>query len=122
MSALSIHLDRLCRWLESEGLKPPSRDVRLIEISLINGTSRVRQDELRKPSDYEDRFEEILRAGFPWLNLSCYGVHEGSLIVAVEIPGHKSPNPGYATPVNLSGPTRIVLQHEWRVDSVLAIV
>ena len=142
MCALSQHLDRLLRWLESSGLQPPSQDMRIIEVT-ANGVDRrdgkdhVRKDELRRPSDYQNRFDELLQAGYGWLNLSCYGVHEGFLIVAVEVPSatvaHMTPsgwspegksrtlNPGCATSVNLSGPARIVLDHQWRIDSVLTI-
>jgi len=122
VSALSNYLDMLLHWLESIGLQPPSQDVRILEISLGDGTYHVRRDELRKPLDYEARFEELLRAGYPWLNMSCYGVHDGSLIVAIEVPSPRvGLSPGCATRVNLSGPARIVLDHQWRVDSVLTI-
>jgi hypothetical protein len=142
MSALSNHLDRLLRWLESTGLQPPSPEVRIIELSgdrfnRIDGKGHVRKDELRKPLEYENRFDELLQTGYRWLNLSCYGVYEGFLIVAVEVPSatvaHMTPSgwspegkprtlhPGCATSVNLSGPARIVLDHQWRIDSVLTI-
>jgi len=93
MSALSNYLDMLLHWLESIGLHPPSQDVRLVEVSLGDGTYHVRRDELRKPLDYGARFEELLRIGYPW----C------------------------PTRVNLSGPARTVLDHQWHVDSVLTI-
>ena len=122
MSALSNHLERLLDWLGSIGLRPPSRDVRIVEIGSEIGTPHVRREALRRPLEYEARFRELLQAGYPWLNMSCCGVHEGLLIVAIEIPGTSPPAPGHATSVNLSGPARIVLDHEWRVDSVLIIV
>ena len=122
MSALSNYLDVLLHWLESIGLQPPSQDVRILEISLGDGTYHVRRDELRKPLDYEARFEELLRAGYLWLNMSCYGVHDGSLIVAIEVPSPRvGLSPRCPTRVNLSGPARIVLDQQWRVDSVLTI-
>jgi len=141
MGALSNHLDGLLRCLESSGLRPPSQDVRIIEVSAgvnsSDGKHHVRNDELRRPSEYENRFDELLQTGYRWLNLSCYGVHEGFLIVAVEVPSatvaHMTPSgwspegkartlhPGCTTSVNLSGPARIVLDHQWRVDSVLTI-
>jgi hypothetical protein len=119
MSALSKHLDRLFRWLASAGPQPPTQDVRIVElhadtVNLGDGTYHVRRDQLRKPLEYEVRFEELLQAGYPWLNMSCYGVHDGSLIVAIEVPGPRPLYPGHATPVNLSGPARTV-------DSVLTI-
>jgi hypothetical protein len=143
MSALSIHLDRLLRWLESTELQPPSREVRIIEVNAdgfnrSDGKDHVRKDELRTPLEYENRFDELLQTGYRWLNLSCYGVYEGLLIVAVEVPSAtvaqmtpsgwspegkpRTLHPGCATSVNLSGPARIVLEHEWRVDSILTIV
>src|ERR1700692_37249 len=126
MSALSIHLDRFFHWLAGIGILPPSQDVRIAEVNahqvnVGNGTYHVRRDQLRKPLDYEVRFEELLQAGYPWLNMSCYGVHDGSLIVAIEVPSPRPLNPGHITPVNLSGPSRIVLDHQCRVDSVLTI-
>jgi len=142
MGALSKHLDRLLPWLESIGLQPPSRDVRIIELSAdrfnrIDGKAYVRKDELRSPVEYENRFDELLQTGYDWLNLSCYGVYGGFLVVAVEVPSATVPlmtpsgwspegkprtlQPGCHTSVNLSGPARNVLDHEWRVDSVLTI-
>jgi len=122
MSALSNYLDMLLHWLESIGLHPPSQDVRLVEVILGDGTYHVRRDELRKPLDYGARFEELLRAGYSWLNMSCYGVHNGLLIVAIEVPSPRvGLSPGCTTRVNLSGPARIVLDQHWHVDSVLTI-
>ena len=123
MSALSSHLDRLLDWLEGMGLHPPSRDVRIVEISQISrvsadGTYHVRRDELRRPLDYETRFDELLRTGYTWLNMSCYGVHDGLLIVAIEVPGPRTPYPGCPTSVNLSGPA---VDRKWNVAAVLTI-
>jgi hypothetical protein len=144
MSALSIHLERLLSWLESIGLYPPSKDVRIIEVNTDgsnrgdDGREQVRKDGLRRTSDYEGKFDELLQTGYSWLNLSCYGVYEGFLIVAVEVPSatvpHMAPSgwspegrpralrSGCPTSVNISGPARIVLDHEWSVDSILTIV
>jgi len=121
MSALSQHLERLIDWLGSIGLHPPSRDMRIVEIGSGIGTPHVRREALRKPLEYEGRFEELLQAGYPWLNMSCYDVHEGLLVVAIAVPSPRPLTPGHATSVNLSGPARIVLDHQWCVDSVLTI-
>src|SRR5260370_17028431 len=131
MSELSKNVDRLFQWLVSIGLPPSSGDVRIVEIR--NGIAKaddrgrfhVWQEELRKPSDYEGRFEELLQMGFSWLNLSCAGVYRGSLIVSVEVPANpalsKPPPPYLNTPVNLSGPSNYSLDHGWSVDRVLVI-
>jgi hypothetical protein len=135
MSALSIHLERLLRSLESAGLQPPSQDVRIIEVDyttfdIDDGTYHAHRDELRTLLEYENRFDELLQTGYSWLNLSCYGVYEGFLIVAVEVPSatvppdNKARNlyPGCTTSVNLSGPNHTVLEHDWHVDLILTIV
>ena len=83
MGALSNHLHELLRCLESSGLQLPSQDVRIIEVNAgvnrSDGKYHVRKDELRRPSEYENRFDELLQTGYRWLNVSCYGVHEGFL-------------------------------------------
>jgi hypothetical protein len=142
MSALSDHLERLLHSIEGLGLQPPAQDVRIIEVndSHLNrddGTYHVRRDAFRKPFDYEARFNELLQLGYGWLNLSCYGVYEGFLIVAVEVPSAtvsrmtpsgwspegepRSLRPGYHTSVNVSGPASTVLDQQWRIDSVLTV-
>ena len=107
MSALSSYLDMLLQEIESLGLQPPSRDVRVIEISQIrrvspDGTYHVQQNELRKPVDYESRFDELLATGYSWLNMSCCGFHDGSPIVMIEVPGPRTLYPGCFTSVNTS--------------------
>jgi hypothetical protein len=123
MSALTNDLDRLLSWLESIGLQPPSREARIVEISQISrvstdGTYHVRRNQLRKPLDYESRFDELLATGYTWLNMSCYGAHDGSLIVVIEVPGPRTLYPGCSTSVNLSGPAP---DHDWNIDAVLTI-
>ncbi len=126
MSALSSHLDRLLDRLESFGLQPSSRDVCIVEVSQISpdGTYHVRRDQLHKPLDFESRFDELLATGYTWLNMSCYGVHDGSWIVAIEVPGPRALYPGCTTSVNLSwrtSPNGTDLDHEWNVAAVLTI-
>ncbi len=126
MSALSNDLDRLLSWLESIGLHPPSQDVRIVEVSadevkLDDGKYHIRRDELCRPSDYEPRFDELLQAGYPWINMSCFGTYDSYLIVAIELPSPSPLRPGLPTSVNLSGPARTVLDHSWCVDPKLAV-
>jgi hypothetical protein len=125
MSVLSGHLDRLLQRLESLGLYQTSREVRIVEISQISrvsadGTYHVRRDQLRKPVEYESRFDELLATGYSWLNMSPCGVHDGSLIVMIEIPGPRALYPGCFTSVNTSWRTPPD-GAEWNVAAVLTI-
>ncbi len=107
MSALASHLDRLFQQFDSYGLPPLSREVRIVEISQItrvspDGTYHVRRNQLLKPLEYESRFDELLAAGYTWLNMSPCGIHDGSLIVMIEVPGPRTLYPGCFTSVNMS--------------------
>ena len=80
MSVLSDHLDRLLQWLGSIELQPPSRDIRIVKITYpetdqVPGTNQLL---LVEPSAYENRFAELLEAGYSWLNIECWGVYNGS--------------------------------------------
>lgn len=124
MPALDTYIARLLEGLKGIGLQPPSEDVLIVEVNDENqcdGAVRVRQKELHHPSDYAIRFDELLKAGYPWLNMSCYGIHDGRLIVAIEVPSPRPLHPGHVTSVNLSGPSRIVLDNDWRTDPILTI-
>lgn len=124
MTALATHLRRLLQFLEANHLHPPSEDIRIVEVGHVNqsdGTFHVRLEDFHSPLDYAIRFDELLQAGYPWLNMSCYGIHDKRLIVAIEVPSARPLRPGCATSVNLSGPSRIVLDSDWRTDSVLTI-
>ncbi|MFZ3339242.1 MAG: hypothetical protein WA609_12070 [Terriglobales bacterium] len=84
---------------------------------------RVSRDQLRKPSDYDSRFDELLKEGFSWLNMSCYGVYDGFVIVAIEVPYRErgTLRPGIVTPVNFSGPSASVSSRGWNVEELLLV-
>ncbi len=127
MSALLDSLQYLFQFLEKGGNPSPSLDVLLIEIGHDTATDdrgrlRIRRDALRKPSDYESRFEELLHSGMPWLNVSCYGVYEGFLIVSIEIPQGIPENArADRLSINYSGPPLTVIQHGWDVTEIAVI-
>ena len=113
-------------WMETIGLSPPSREVRIVEIdprTPVDEQSRprVQRRQLHEPASYAPRFYELMKAGLPWINLGCYGCHEGFLIVAVETGEHSLATPGGQTSVNYSGPAAVVLRHGWDVKETLAI-
>ncbi|MBL8717329.1 MAG: hypothetical protein JNL79_15185 [Myxococcales bacterium] len=124
MSALKRALEGLFVFLEDAGQTPPVREVRLLEIGPgvgldERGRLRVRRDDCRDPEDYSNRFEEVLAAGFPWINVSCYGVDGGKLIVVVEVP--RGGGRAIRTSVNYSGPIRATIEHGWDATIALAI-
>jgi len=84
---------------------------------------RVSREQLQRPEHYETRFDELLKEGFSWINLSCYGVYDNCVVVAVEVPYREDGalHPGCVTSVNLSGPRADVVSEGWRVDRVLLV-
>ena len=125
MSMLSSALEGLVAFLVATGNPPPTRCFRIIEIrpdapTDHRGRIRVRRTDFVEPTLYEPRFDMLLEAGLSWINVSCYGLDGENLVVGIEIP---NPRPILVTPtpVNYCGPSRAVLDNEWRVDEVLSI-
>ncbi len=128
MSALSNSLKELFGFLDDGGQPPPLREVRLVEISHVVATDErgrllMSEDALQKPSDYTSRFEDLIHSGLPWINMSCYGVYDGLLIVGIEIPD-KAPegNAPRLSPVNYSGPQASVIRRGWDASERIVIV
>ncbi len=80
----------------------------------------MKRADYRAPTDYEARFQELLVSGIPWINVSCYGMDDRKLVVAVEIPGN-SCRQANRTSINYSGPPRAVSDHGWDAKEALAI-
>jgi hypothetical protein len=123
MSNLTISLNALQNFLEERGIAPTTLDVRIVEIGPDveideHGRFHVKRTEIRTVAEYEERFNELLDSGLPWLNMSCYGVDDGKMLVAVEVPRSLSKS-SLRTSVNYSGPVATVLEADWKVDSVL---
>jgi len=100
-------------WLATRPGFPGWKDVRLVEIG--RGTRYVRAGDepyayhvdetaLATPDGYAARFDELLGAGYSWINISCYGLLGETAIVAVELPQRATGVPRGRTSVNLSGP------------------
>jgi hypothetical protein len=125
MTDFSNTLQALLDFLEKRGAPPPTRIMRVVEIGRgaevdAHGRYRIRRDELLEPSEYEARFAELMKAGLAWINVSYYGVDDGKLVIAIEVPP-ASTNAATRTPVSYSGPTATVLDREWRVEEVLVV-
>lgn len=123
MNVLADKLDALCGFLQARFQPPDWRGIRIFEV----GTSlddqnrlRVSINDLFSPEDFDERFNELFERGLPWINLSCYGLYNGFLIVGVEIP-QSTTTAGTNTSVNYAGPPMAVLQREWDATGILAI-
>jgi len=56
-------------------------------------------------SEFTSRFDQYLRAGYSWVNLSAYGLLGSQLVLGVELPPRGPSNvPVGLTAVNYSGP------------------
>lgn len=125
MSNLSSALQELLNFLEKRDLVPPMRNMFVIEVQADTprderGRLLIGRRTLRDPHEFEARFESLMSAGFPWLNLSCIGMAEGRLIVTVETP-RSSSGLSARTSVNYSGPSRAVLEQGWDASRVLTV-
>lgn len=127
MSSLAATLQNLITLLEDAGLSPPTRTIGIVELRHevavdAHGRARVQRNDLMTPAAYENRFDELMSAGLPWINVSCAGEHDGMLIVTVELPRPEArTSRSGGTSVNLSGPTAKTIAHEWRASETLLI-
>jgi hypothetical protein len=103
----------LLEFLRKSGNPPPTADCRILEAGAAFGRGGLALADARVVSEYRARFDELLNAGYPWLNVSCYGVFEGHLVVVVEAPLEAPNAPSKNTSVNYSGPAQVVLDHGW---------
>ena len=121
MNTLDENLQGLMKFLEQLGQMPPARQIRIVEIdpnttSDERGRLRVMRSALQTPEAYECRFNELIGAGLPWINMSSLGIEGEFLIVGIETPRGSGSS---RTSVNYSGPSVAVLQNGWGVDKAL---
>jgi len=108
MSALRDSLNKLFAFLAEQGQVVPTSKVRIVEVR-----SDVAIDERGRP--------RLNRAnGFSWINISCCGLDGEHLVVSVETP-RETGRSHAQTSINVSGPTRGVLDHDWDVSEALAL-
>ncbi len=124
MSALSDSIKSLLQFLDKEGLKPPTAAARVVEATRdtradARGRLQIRREDLHTPEEYKQRFDELLSAGLPWINVSCYGVYEGALVIVIE--ASKSRRRSRRTSINYSGPAASVVENGWNVNTMVTI-
>jgi hypothetical protein len=113
---LRENLQELFRYTTGGPNQPASpTSVLLAELKpedFVPGPPRVREESLRTPEQYEARFQQLIEAGFAWLNMSCCGVFRGHALVTIEYPRNVARAKG-RTSVNFSGPPRLVADAGW---------
>ena len=75
------------------------------------------------PAEYQTRFDDLLHAGYRWINMSCYGILNTTLIIAIELPGKTLGAPYGKTSINFSGPRIDVKTGEciWNAEGFIII-
>jgi hypothetical protein len=125
VTKLAETLDGLFLFLQNAGQTIPRLEVRILELGADTATDDrgrllVRRTDYRSAIDYEDRFDELLALGLPWLNVSFYGEDDGHAIVVVEVPRTRVQRSS-TTSINFSGPSAAVLAHGGDASFALAI-
>ena len=102
---------------------PEISDILIFEMhNEMDGQGRlfVFHNSLVSPDAYEGRFRELVGLGLSWINISCYGFLNNSLIIGIEIPNSIG-KPSARTSFNFSGPPLCVLQKDWDAREILSI-
>ena len=120
--SLSDVIAELLRGL-TEREAPLPEGVFVVESALKcnpDGRWIVSRESVTTPQLYEARFEELQSQGRAWLNVSDYGLFDGTLLVGIEAgkPGEMDGPPK----INLSGPTNKVRDANWDVSKEVVFV
>ncbi len=123
MAILSEKLLELCEFLRVSGGPTTWRGIRIFEVGSNfddSGKPRVSRNRLVPQDEYSARFDELLTFRLPWINLSCFGIYDGFLVVGVEAP-HPSAALCLNTSINYSGAPTPVRSPLWDSSSALVI-
>lgn len=105
-------------------LPAPPREIRVVEILpgdyREDGYLRVPRERLLSNDAFSARFDQLVRAGYSWINLNYLGMHEGAAVVAVEVPRRATGAPKPS--INYSGPSRSVLENMGDAATVLRVI
>ncbi len=116
--------DELASLLSSLNLPAVPREIRVIEILPgdygEDGYLRVPSARVLLSDDFSSRFDQLVRAGYSWINLNYLGMHEGAAVVAVEVPRHATGAPKPS--INYSGPPRVVSESMGEAATVLRVI
>ena len=114
-TALAQHIRSLEAFLRALHDAPDWSRVLIAEdLDIAPGKkATVARSSLRDEVQFAERFEELARRGYSWINLSGYGVLDEALIVSVVVPRQTSNIPFEHVSVNLSGPMQFVRDSHW---------
>lgn len=102
----------LLEFLSAQGPLPEYKNIWVVEDCYIKYQNRPSQppvmtfprSAIHDIKDYENRFDEILKSGVPWVNVSCYGFLPGVMLIGIELPNSNNYNPPNKVAINYSGP------------------
>ena len=116
----------LIAWIEQREKCPAWERIRILDTTHPDvcwkpeiGGWQITRKSLVTPEDYEQQFETLAHAGYSWINLSLYGVYEGSLIVGIELPSEPGKVPPGKTSINFSGPAIRNGKVDWQLRLAL---
>ena len=128
MSVLKHQISLLIGWMEQRRKIPAWKRIRILDTTHpdvcwkpeISGW-QVTEGSLVSPEDYEQQFHTLVHAGYSWINLSLYGVHDDSLVVGIELPSEPSKVPPGKTSINFSGPAIRNGKIDWQLRLELSL-
>ena len=105
MTSLQRHLEELSDAFADQA---STDDVVIAELGTVTPTGQLlfNDADLCAAPSYATRFEDLLRRGYPWINMSYYGRLDARHLVVIELPAR--PTGSTATSINYSGPSRRV--------------
>ena len=128
MSELRKHFERLMEFAKQNNFRQPFSQVYFAEEKSIRrffdseSADEISQQDIFTFEGYENRFSEILNQGHSWINLNFAGRLDDNLLLIVELPNYKNSVPFEWVSVNLSLPTKNVIENNWDVSSFIKIV
>jgi hypothetical protein len=121
---LNDHLQQLFALVAGGPGRPPiPTSILIAELKpddLDGGRTRVREERLQTPEQYEVRFAELLDSGFAWVNLNYCGLLRENALVLIEHPRSPSSATG-PTSVNYSGPPKLVADAGWNALAYVSL-
>ena len=128
MRELQHQISLLIDWMEQREKCPAWERIRILDTTRADVCWKpkilgwqVATESLVPTEDYEQQFHTLVHAGYSWINLSLYGVHEDSLVVGIELPSESSKVPPGKTSINFSGPAIRNGKVDWQLRLELSL-